>query len=56
MRARDLAMTQPEAGVLLHRHGVRVTDLELNVLTARTEGWVAGLRLSAISMERQAPG
>lgn len=36
-------MTPPEARQLLEEHGVRLPDEELQVLTARTEGWTAGL-------------
>jgi LuxR family transcriptional regulator, maltose regulon positive regulatory protein len=43
LRATDLAMTPPEARQLLEEHGVRLPDEELQVLTARTEGWTAGL-------------
>ena len=50
LRAADLAMTQAEAKELLDRHGVRLPDEELQTLTARTEGWPAGLRLAAMRM------
>lgn len=36
-------MTPAEARQLLEEHGVRLPDEELQVLTARTEGWTAGL-------------
>lgn len=51
LRARELAMSRSEARALLSAHGVRLSARELAVLAARTEGWVAGLRLSAMSME-----
>jgi LuxR family maltose regulon positive regulatory protein len=51
LRAQDLAMTDQEAHTLLDEHDVSLSNREFDVLTARTEGWAAGLRLSAMSME-----
>ena len=51
LRARDLAMTQDETRALLLAHDITLPAREFTVLTARTEGWAAGLRLSAMSME-----
>lgn len=50
LRAADLAMTREETGALLAGHGVSLPIRDLQLLTERTEGWVAGLRLSAMSM------
>ena len=50
IRADELAMTRPEARALLRAHGVSLRPPDLELLTRRTEGWVAGLRLSAMSM------
>jgi LuxR family maltose regulon positive regulatory protein len=51
LRAADLAMTQAETREVLTEHGVTLTDADLAVLVARTEGWAAGVRLSAMRME-----
>jgi LuxR family transcriptional regulator, maltose regulon positive regulatory protein len=51
LRAQQLAMTGQEAHALLGEHGVSLSSREFDVLTTRTEGWAAGLRLSAMSME-----
>jgi LuxR family transcriptional regulator, maltose regulon positive regulatory protein len=51
LRAADLAMTGSETRELLAAHGVSLPDREFKVLVARTEGWIAGVRLSAIRME-----
>jgi LuxR family transcriptional regulator, maltose regulon positive regulatory protein len=51
LRAAELAMTAAEARELLDAHGVRLRDGDLRVLTARTEGWAAGLRLAALRMQ-----
>ena len=50
IRARDLAFTVAETGLLLARHGITLTADSLVRLTRRTEGWAAGLRMAAISM------
>jgi LuxR family maltose regulon positive regulatory protein len=51
IRARDLAFNVAEAGLLVAQHGIRVSGESLGYLTRRTEGWAAGLRLAALSME-----
>jgi len=51
MRAPELAMTRGEVHELLLAHGVTLPPQDLDALLARTEGWVAGLRLSAMRME-----
>jgi LuxR family transcriptional regulator, maltose regulon positive regulatory protein len=51
LRATELAMTQGEVQELLAAHGVTLSRRDLDALLARTEGWVAGLRLSAMRME-----
>jgi LuxR family maltose regulon positive regulatory protein len=51
VRAAELAMTREEVRELLVAHDVTLPPEELETLLARTEGWVAGLRLSAMRME-----
>ena len=51
LRAAELAMTGSETRELLAAHGVSLPDREFKLLEARTEGWMAGVRLSAIRME-----
>lgn len=50
LRAGDLAMTTDEARALLAAHDVTLPDDALEMLTSRTEGWPAGIRLSALRM------
>jgi LuxR family maltose regulon positive regulatory protein len=50
IRAADLRFTPREARILFHSAGVEVTDLALDQLVDRTEGWAAGLRLAALSL------
>ncbi|HEX4253785.1 MAG TPA: hypothetical protein VH089_01785, partial [Streptosporangiaceae bacterium] len=51
IRASDLAFNLDEAGLLLDQHGGLLTAAALESLNQRTEGWAAGLRLAAISLE-----
>jgi LuxR family maltose regulon positive regulatory protein len=55
IRARDLRFTQGEADTFL-RGVMRLTLSEQDVaaLEARTEGWVVGLQLAGLSMQKQA--
>jgi LuxR family maltose regulon positive regulatory protein len=50
IRAAELAFTPAEAAELLAGMGVVLLDAELETLWRRTEGWVAGLRLAALSL------
>jgi LuxR family maltose regulon positive regulatory protein len=50
IRAADLRFTAAEARELLEAAGVRLPDTAVAQLHARTEGWVAGLRLAALSL------
>lgn len=52
IRAADLAFSVPEARMLLAQHGVTLPPGSLEALTRKNEGWAAGLRLAAMSMER----
>lgn len=51
LRAADLAMTVDETRELLAAHGLTLPADALDVLACRTEGWVAGVRLSALRMK-----
>ena len=51
VRASDLAFSTAEAGLLLAQHGSSLSADSLRCLTRRTEGWAAGLRLAAISLD-----
>jgi ATP/maltotriose-dependent transcriptional regulator MalT len=53
LRARDLSVSFVEADALLREADVRLTDREVRKLTARTEGWLAGLCLAAIVLKEQ---
>ncbi len=50
LRATDLVMTPDESRELFTRHGLTLTEEQAEVLHERTEGWVAGLSLAALSL------
>ncbi len=51
IRASDLAFNLTEAGLLMGQYRGTISGDSLECLTRRTEGWAAGLRLAAISMD-----
>ena len=51
VRAGDLAFSFAEASRLMAQHSCLLSADSLKSLTRRTEGWAAGIRLAAISMD-----
>jgi LuxR family maltose regulon positive regulatory protein len=51
IRAGDLAFSNDEASLLLAQYRGTISADSLDCLMRRTEGWAAGLRLAAISMD-----
>ena len=52
LRATDLQFTPAEATEFLNRvMGLNLTDGDVAALESRTEGWIAGLQLAALSMQ-----
>jgi LuxR family maltose regulon positive regulatory protein len=51
IRVADLAFTEPEAAALLSAHGLDLAPALVSALVVRTEGWAAGLRLAALSLQ-----
>jgi LuxR family maltose regulon positive regulatory protein len=52
LRAADLRFTPEEAAEFLNRvMGLNLRDADIAALEARTEGWIAGLQLAALSMQ-----
>lgn len=47
----QLDFSTEEAGVLFASEGIHLTEPELDLLMERTEGWPAGLRLTAMSLD-----
>ena len=53
IRAGELAFTVPEAGLLMAHHGITLPDEPLRQLIEVYEGWAAGLRMAALSIQEQ---
>jgi LuxR family maltose regulon positive regulatory protein len=54
LRAADLRFTSPEAAEFLNQMmGLNLSEEDIVALEARTEGWIAGLQLAALSMQGQ---
>jgi LuxR family maltose regulon positive regulatory protein len=51
LRGAELAMTGEEIQAVLEAHGVTLPPEDFDRLAVRTEGWAAGIRLSAMRME-----
>jgi LuxR family transcriptional regulator, maltose regulon positive regulatory protein len=51
IRAEDLAFTVTESRLLMAQLGITLSAEALECLTRRTEGWAAGIRLAAISLD-----
>ena len=51
----DLRLDEREAGVLLKGAGVTLTEPDVVDLTEQTEGWAAGIYLTALSIKSGAP-
>jgi LuxR family maltose regulon positive regulatory protein len=58
LRAADLRFSEPEAAQFLNEvMGLHLDDRSVAALEARTEGWIAGLQMAALSMrDRQDAG
>ncbi|MEV0411628.1 LuxR C-terminal-related transcriptional regulator [Streptomyces sp. NPDC050448] len=52
VRGADLAFTEEETAALLARHGLERGAETARLLTGRTEGWAAGVRLCALAMRQ----
>ena len=51
LRQHDLRFTGQECATFLEQHlGFRLDDKDLNALTTRTEGWIAGLQMAVQSL------
>lgn len=54
LRAADLRFTAAETAVFLQQvMGLDLTEAQIAALEARTEGWIAGLQMAALSMRGQ---
>jgi LuxR family transcriptional regulator, maltose regulon positive regulatory protein len=54
LRQADLRFTPAEAAAFLnHSMGLDISPAQVDALEARTEGWIAGLQMAAISLQSQ---
>ncbi len=53
LRAADLRFTFSEAADFLHAMSLNLSTEDIHALEDRTEGWIAGLQLAALSMQGQ---
>jgi LuxR family maltose regulon positive regulatory protein len=52
IRADDLSFTSEEAAIFLHNAaGLTLSTVDLSTLEIRTEGWIAGLKMAALSLQ-----
>ena len=52
LRAADLCFTSDEASIFFNKTmNLQLTSDEIETLDSRTEGWIAGLQLAAISLQ-----
>jgi LuxR family transcriptional regulator, maltose regulon positive regulatory protein len=51
IRADDLAFSVAESATLLAHHGIELPAASVECLTQATEGWAAGIRLAALSLD-----
>lgn len=55
IRAEDLRFTETEAAQFLNQAmGLNLSPADIHTLESRTEGWVAGLQLASLSLQRAA--
>ena len=52
IRTADLRFSREDTAALLRNHGLEAHEEDVRLLTDRTEGWAAGLRLCALAMQR----
>lgn len=50
LRAKDLRFTIDECAQFLHNQALHLQEAEISILSQRTEGWVAGLQMAALSL------
>ncbi len=54
IRTKDLRFTHSESVTFLNQFmGIKLSDKDIKLLESRTEGWIAGLQLAGISLQKQ---
>ena len=52
LRDQDLSFSAEETRLFLSGFGLRLSEQDLNVIHQRSEGWIAGLQMAAISIQQ----
>ena len=52
LRDQDLSFSAEETRLFLSGFGLRLSEHDIKVIHQRSEGWIAGLQMSAVSMQR----
>ena len=50
VRDAELRLTQAEVAAVMAEFGIELNETEVELLTARTEGWAAGVQMAAVSL------
>jgi len=50
VRDPELRLTRAEVAAVIREFGVELNQTEVGILTARTEGWMAGVQMAAVSL------
>ena len=50
VRDAELRLTQAEVAAVMFEFGIELNDAAVELLTARTEGWAAGVQMAAVSL------
>ncbi|HTR92898.1 MAG TPA: LuxR C-terminal-related transcriptional regulator [Trebonia sp.] len=50
IRDPELQLTRAEVAAVTREYGARLNETEIGILTARTEGWMAGVQMAAVSL------
>jgi LuxR family maltose regulon positive regulatory protein len=57
VRDSELRLTRAEVAAVIREFGIELDQAEIGILTARTEGWMAGVQMAAVSLrDRSDPG
>jgi LuxR family transcriptional regulator, maltose regulon positive regulatory protein len=57
VRDPELRLTRAEVAAVIREFGVELNETEIGILTTRTEGWMAGVQMAAVSLrDRSDPG
>ena len=50
VRDAELRLTEAEVAAIMTEFGIELNETEVELLTARTEGWIAGVQMAAVSL------